>query len=269
MDWFKIWPSAYLNVINRIPDGLLRGSFSLLVLHCLNDGSLPDDDEEIGFTTGLPADHVAKLRPFLKRLARIEDGRIHIQIAEDTIRERIEFAEKKAKAGKKGGEQRQAVKGDSKNSQAVLSTASGNQAVLSTAKQTEAKPSQTNKQTNKEREERARAENPPGENPLTHPLGIALLEGAGFTADQREMLSPKNYSALGGAITRLAKGNVLPARVAEARKAWWGKNPPTFDQLADEALRIGSVKAQADDSPKIEMAPDWYAEIHKGAELGN
>ncbi len=74
-------------------------------------------------------------------------------------------------------------------------------------------------------------------NPLTHPLGSALLLGAGFTEFQRETLSPKQYSQLDGAVQRLQKAQATVAHVETARQCWWGARPPNFDQLADEALK--------------------------------
>ena len=174
MDWFKIWPSSYLNVINRISDGAQRGAFSLLLLHCLNDGSLPDDDEEIAYNTGLPVELVTALRPHLKRLAKIEDGRIIISIAADTIKERQEFGAKKAMAGKTGGEARREKEAEAKQVQAreevkedaeqkaeaeaVLSSAKQDKAQLSIVKQSQA--IQTNKQTDKQTN-KGESENPP------------------------------------------------------------------------------------------------------------
>lgn len=164
MDWFKVWPSQYLNVINRIPDGIQRGAFSLLLLHCLNEDGLPNNDEEISYNTGLPVDVITSLRPHLKRLATIEGDRIMINLAAETIQERQEFSAKKAASGQKGGLSRQTKAADqaevtpSKQAQAEKakpSPASSGQAVLSTAKQNEAPLSQTDRhadmQTNRQK----------------------------------------------------------------------------------------------------------------------
>lgn len=89
-------------------------------------------------------------------------------------------------------------------------------------------------------------------NPLTHPLGSALLEGAGFNDLQRETLSSQNHFKLQGAINRLVKAQISPAHVRQAAQGWWGKNPPSFDQLADEALKAsnGTQQKQAPQQPR-------------------
>ncbi len=148
MDWFKIWPSACLNVINRIPDGLLRGAFSLLLMHCLNGNGLPDDDDEIAYLTGLPLETVTALRPHLKRLATPKDGKLMICIAEEIIGERQEFAAKKAKAGEAGGKQKQANKEHIQQVLAKPSSASEKSAATSNGKLC-LPPASQYKQTNK------------------------------------------------------------------------------------------------------------------------
>lgn len=162
MDWFKVWPSQYLNVINRIPDGIQRGAFSLLLLHCLNEDGLPNNDEEISYNTGLPVEVITSLRPHLKRLATIEGDRIMINLAAETIQERQEFSAKKAASGQKGGLSRQtkpqaeeATPKQSQTGEAKQSLASSDQAMLSSAKQKEASLSQTDRhadmQTNRQK----------------------------------------------------------------------------------------------------------------------
>ncbi len=141
MDWFKIFPAAYLNVIKRIPDGAHRAAFALLVFHCWADGSLPDSDDDISYDTGLSVEVIAQLRPHLKRLARSEDGRLFINIVEETIRERKEFSEKKAQAGKAGGTQKEANKRIVKQVLAKPSSASHRQPVISMPQLRLAEPS--------------------------------------------------------------------------------------------------------------------------------
>jgi hypothetical protein len=77
-------------------------------------------------------------------------------------------------------------------------------------------------------------------NPLSHPLGIALLTSAGFSEFQRESLSPMNYSKLQAAVTRLSKASISDQHIIQARRDWWGKSNPTFDQLADLALQAAA-----------------------------
>lgn len=141
MEWFKIFPASYLNVIKRIPDGVHRAAFSLLVFHCWADGSLPDSDDDISYDTGLPVEIIAQLRPHLKRLARSEDGRLFINIVEETIRERKEFSEKKAQAGKAGGTQKEANKRLVKQVLANPSSASHRQPVVNAPSLRLAEPS--------------------------------------------------------------------------------------------------------------------------------
>jgi hypothetical protein len=247
MDWFKVWPSRYLNVINRITDGDLRAAFSLLLWHCLNENGLPDNEEEIAFLTGLKLERIIELRPYLARLATSKEGRLMLVPAEETIRERQEFAAKKAKAGEAGGKQKQVNKEVVKQVLAEPSTASEKLAKASTAKLCLPLASQTNKQTNKqeteiqqEREREPEQRPSLGENPLSHPLGAALLTGAGFSELQQKNLSPLNYSKLGAAITRLEHAQITIEQINQARRNWWGNSPPNFDQLADEALKVAS-----------------------------
>lgn len=77
-------------------------------------------------------------------------------------------------------------------------------------------------------------------NPLSHPLGIALLTSAGFSEFQRESLSPMNYSKLQAAVTRLSKAGISDQHIIQARRDWWGKSNPNFDQLADLALQAAA-----------------------------
>lgn len=150
MDWFKVWPSRYLNVINRIADGDLRAAFSLLLWHCLNENGIPDDDDEIIFLTGIKPERIKDLRPYLKRLATSKNGRLVLVPAEETICERQEFAAKKAKAGEAGGKQKQANKENVNRVLAEASSASEILAKATTAKLCLPLASQTNKQTNKQ-----------------------------------------------------------------------------------------------------------------------
>ena len=136
-DWFKIYPAKYLSIAGRIPDGTQRAEFLYIAMHCLNQGSLPDDDDELSFITAIAIDRIKNLRPYLNRLCSAKDGKLIVCLAEETIAERMEFSAKKAQAGKKGGEQRQAP----------LSTAKQKEAQLDDA---QANPSQTNKQTDRQ-----------------------------------------------------------------------------------------------------------------------
>ena len=241
MDWFKIFPAAYLNVIKRIPDGVHRAAFALLVFHCWADGSLPDSDDDISYDTGLPVEIIAQLRPHLKRLARSEDGRLFINIVEETIRERKEFSEKKAQAGKAGGTQKEANKRIVKQVLAKPSSANQRQPVISTPQLRLAEP--THSYMHELTHEKQVRESMQPENPLSHPLSSALLDGAGFSEMQRESLSSMQYAKLGAAVTRLTAANITVAQVQAARKTWWASSPPNFDQLADEALKVASGKS--------------------------
>lgn len=91
----------------------------------------------------------------------------------------------------------------------------------------------SNSNNNREREQEQ-------ENPVSHPLGVALLTGAGFSEAQKETLSPINYSKLRAAIIRLSQANITPAQIQQASENWWGNSPPNFDQLADEALKVAN-----------------------------
>ncbi len=146
VDWFKIWPAHYLVVINRITDGDLRAAFSLLLWHCLNENGLPDNNDDIAFLTGLRVERITELRPYLARLATAKDGRLMLTPADETIRERQEFAAKKAQAGKAGGKQKQANKDNVKQMLAEVSTASAKLASAGNSKTPLAIPSQTDKQ---------------------------------------------------------------------------------------------------------------------------
>lgn len=139
-DWFKIYPAKYLSIAGRIPDGTQRAEFLLIVLHCLDQGPLPNDDDEIAFITAISIDRIKLLRPYLNRLCQADSDTVIPCLAADTIAERREFSEKKAKAGREGGKQ----------NQAKPSSAKQNQAVLSKAKQNEAQPSQTDRQTDRQ-----------------------------------------------------------------------------------------------------------------------
>ena len=80
---------------------------------------------------------------------------------------------------------------------------------------------------------------PLGDEPLSvdhAPLDVALLEGAGFTPDQGETLSPGNWAKLKAAATRLSAAGVTVAHVQGV--IWPFARKPTFDQLADEAVKV-------------------------------
>ena len=233
MDWVKISPALYLAESVPIPDGILRLIFLGLAMQCLKDGSLPDDDDALAYGLSVPVEYIKNLRPHLNRLGSVENGRLRIQIADQTLAERQEFSRKKAEAGQKGGKSPKAMSSIQKQAEAVLDT----------AKQAKAKPSHSymHELTN-EKQER---ESMQSENPLSHPLSSALLDGAGFSEMQRESLSSMQYAKLGAAVTRLTAANITVAQIQAARKAWWGNSSPNFDQLADEALKVASGKSVA------------------------
>lgn len=139
-DWYKIFPAKYLSVAGRIPNGTQRAEFLLIVMHCLEQGPLPNDDEEIAFITAIDVERITALRPYLNRLCKADGNIIIPCLAEDTIAERIEFGAKKATGGRKGGKQ----------TEAEPSTAKQEQAQPSTAKHGKTEPSQANNQTDRQ-----------------------------------------------------------------------------------------------------------------------
>lgn len=100
-------------------------------------------------------------------------------------------------------------------------------------------------------------------NPLSHPLGIALLTSAGFTEFQRESLSPMNYSKLQAAITRLSKASISESHITQARREWWGKSNPTFDQIADLALQAAANVKSNPTTPthRPYVVEDWQRNL--------
>lgn len=248
MDWFKIWPSSYLNVINRITDGNQRAAFSLLIFHCLNDGSLPDDDGEIAYISGLSVELVESLRPHLKRLARIEEGRIIILMAEDTIRERKDFAEKKALAGQSGGKQKEANKEVKHLKLAKPSTASETEAQLSKPIRPEAMPSQTDKHadmhTNKG--------NPPAISDEPSPI-FAALENIypGHATNFRTM--SELFSLTEKLSATLAQVENFP-RWLEEKHPKKANSPFAFKDLFADSIKNGNASPQSEPARKFKCA---------------
>jgi len=144
-NWFKIWPSRFIGVINRIPDQGARGDILLIAFHMLNELGLKDDDAEISWVTGLPLDRIGVLRPYLDRLKEKDrqDGRLVFDFILDTIVERQVFADKKAKAGQRGGKATKAEASKSKKPLAQQSSAKHSKAVLSTEQHSDAPQSET------------------------------------------------------------------------------------------------------------------------------
>lgn len=104
-NWYRIAPSEYIIVAMRIPDAVQRAEFIYLTMICLSNGPLPDDDEEIAFVSGLPAEHVKALRPYLNRLSTATgEGQFMTDLAVATINEKKSFIERKTEAGRRGGE---------------------------------------------------------------------------------------------------------------------------------------------------------------------
>lgn len=102
-NWFKMWPARRLAVAAAIPNGTQRAEFLYLVDYCLELGPLPDDDEELAFMTAMEPERIKALRPYLKRLATFQNGKMMINLAAQTIQERQEFAERMANNGRQGG----------------------------------------------------------------------------------------------------------------------------------------------------------------------
>lgn len=139
-NWFKFWPGRYLSVIRRIPNQGAHGDILLIAMHMLDEMGLKDDDVEISWVTGLSTERIAQLRPYLDRLKEKDrhDGLLMFDFVLDTIVERQEFADKKAKAGQSGGRPRKAVQSTAKHSEALQSTGLQRKAEESSAKQTKA-----------------------------------------------------------------------------------------------------------------------------------
>lgn len=139
-NWFKIWPSRFIGVVNRIPDPSARGDILLIAFHMLNEMGLKDDDAEIAWVTGLTTPRVAELRPYLDRLKEQnrEDGRLMFDFVLETIVERQVFADKKAKAGQSGGKSVKAEASNPQEAEAQQSSAKHSKAVQSKTKQTQA-----------------------------------------------------------------------------------------------------------------------------------
>ena len=90
-DWFKIYPAKYLSIAGRIPDGTQRAEFLYIAMHCLNQGPLPDDNEEIAFITAIAPERIKALRPYLNRLCQTNDGKIMSHLALETIEKTEEY----------------------------------------------------------------------------------------------------------------------------------------------------------------------------------
>jgi hypothetical protein len=139
-NWFKLSPSRYLSVINRISDVGARGDILLIAMHMLDEMGLKDDDTEIAWITGLPLERISEIRPYLDRLKDKDrhDDRLMFDFVLATIVERQEFADKKAKAGQSGGRTRKAQQSSAKHSKAVQSSVIRAEANESKTKQNEA-----------------------------------------------------------------------------------------------------------------------------------
>jgi uncharacterized protein YdaU (DUF1376 family) len=150
-NWFKLSPSKLLAVTSSLPTGQMRAHMMLLTAVYLNEGGLPDDDEAIAFRTALPVADIQALRPYFRFLGRCDGGRLYLNFAEEIIMERVEFAEKKAKAANQRWANEQNA---AEQIEPDTSKAKQNKPVKCAAKQRNATHSgampnkQTNKQTN-------------------------------------------------------------------------------------------------------------------------
>lgn len=105
-NWFKLWPSSYLNIINRIPDPSMRGDCLLIAFHCLNEDGIPDDDAEISWITGLPIERIKQIRPYMQRMGKSEDSIFIFDFVRETLEEKQQYMENKSLSGKQGGRPR-------------------------------------------------------------------------------------------------------------------------------------------------------------------
>jgi hypothetical protein len=212
----------------------------LIVMHCLDQGPLPDDDDEIAFITAIAPERIKLLRPYLNRLCQSADGTIIPNVANDTASERKEFSEKKAKAGRKGGEQSQAKPS---SAQAVLESA---QAKPSSA---QADASQTDRQTDRQTDmQETRAGDSPS--PVYEALEEIYPGSANNFRTMREM-----FDLAGRLHATPEQVRNFPAWLAEKhpRKA---DGPFTFRDLFPQSLKNGNghhappSKAPAHNCPK-------------------
>jgi hypothetical protein len=96
--WYQVHPSEVITIASRFPDVRLRMIFNWILTNYLSVEGLPDDDEEIAYLTGLSIEDVTAMRPYWKRLGRIENGRIYINYAEEVIADKQMYVEQKSSA---------------------------------------------------------------------------------------------------------------------------------------------------------------------------
>lgn len=113
--WYQTHPNEIIALASRLPDVKLRMIFSWMLTHYLSLEGFPDDDDEIAYITGLAVEEVGLMRPYWKRLGRIEEGRIYITYAEQVITDKQMYIEQKAHAAKaRWGKEREKATGAKK-----------------------------------------------------------------------------------------------------------------------------------------------------------
>lgn len=169
-NWFKVWPAQWLNILNRIPNVSVRSDVLMLAFHCLNEGGLPDNDDDISWISGLPAERVTELRPYLARLATVQDGRLMLSFVAEVIEERQQFAERRSRAARArykqdgNAEQSSALPHGAESTSAMQSNAMQCSPMQSNALPNKQTDKQTDRQTSMQAEEgraRVREEGPP------------------------------------------------------------------------------------------------------------
>jgi hypothetical protein len=103
-DWNKIFAADWVNLAYQVHDQRLANALMMLMMHCLNQGGLPDDNEEIADITRVPVEDIQALRELrcVRRTIRIEGGKLYFEIVSTMIQEKAEFSRKQAERANKG-----------------------------------------------------------------------------------------------------------------------------------------------------------------------
>jgi len=92
-DWHKITSADWVNLTYQVADPQLASGLMMMMMHCLNEGGLPDNNEEISDITRLPLETILAIRDLrcVKRVTETRDGRLFFNVVSEMLAERTEM----------------------------------------------------------------------------------------------------------------------------------------------------------------------------------